>query len=102
MPGLFRVALESAARQSYYTRQSLAGHRREEFEAEWLAIKKTRPRLALTVLGDPAADLTGWLNARPARRRTVQLCNAVHEGATVAIEDARDLERTVEEVFALR
>jgi recombinational DNA repair ATPase RecF len=102
LPGLFRVALESAARQAYFAKQSLAGRGRAEFEREWLAAKKTRPRLALTVLGDATADLSDWLSAKPARRRTLQVCNAVHDGAAVDKQDARDLERTVKEVLALR
>jgi recombinational DNA repair ATPase RecF len=102
LPGLFRMALESAGRQAYFTKQALAGRARVDFEAQWLSVRKTRPRLALTVLGDSSADISAWINAKPARRRTVQLCNAVHGGAEVAIEDARDLERTVTEVLALR
>ena len=102
LPGLCRIALESAARQAYYTQQSLAGRARAEFEAEWQSAKKTRSRLALTVLGDASADLTDWLGAKPARGRALRLCNAVHAGAVVDIQDVRDLERTVEEVLALR
>ncbi|ORV10004.1 recombinase RecF [Mycobacterium celatum] len=102
-PGLFRMALESAARQAYYTKQALAGRPRAESEERWLSAKKTATRLALVVHGDPAADLTSWLDAKPARRRSLKISNAVHGNAgAVSIEDARDLERTVAEVLALR
>lgn len=102
LPGLFRLALESAAKQTYYTKQALAGRSRAESEAAWLSAKKTMPRLALAVLGDAAADLSSWLDRKAERRRTTRLCNAVHDTATVSVEQARELERTVEEVLAMR
>jgi len=57
LPGLFRMAVESAAQQAYYTKQSLAGWPRAESEQEWMSVKKTVARLALAVHGDPTADL---------------------------------------------
>jgi uncharacterized Zn finger protein (UPF0148 family) len=102
-PGLFRMALESAAKQAYYTKQALAGQPRMESESKWLLAKKTVTRLALVIHGDPSADLTSWLDSRPARRRSLRISNAVHGNAgAVSINDARDLERTVGEVLALR
>jgi energy-coupling factor transporter ATP-binding protein EcfA2 len=103
LPGLFRVAVESAAKQAYYTKESLAGRARTEFEQAWMSTKKTMARLALAVHGDPGADLKGWLDAKPERRPTLRLCNAVHgEALGVATKEARELERTVEAVLALR
>jgi RecF/RecN/SMC N terminal domain len=103
LPGLFRMAVESAAQQAYYTKQSLAGRPRAEFEEAWMSVKKTLPRLALAVHGDPSADLRGWLDAKPERRPTLGLCNAVHaEAAGVSKQEARELERTVKAVLALR
>ena len=103
LPGLFRMAVESAAQQAYYTKQSLAGRPRAEFEEAWMSVKKTVARLALAVHGDPTADLKGWLDAKPERRPTLRLCNAVHGEATgVSMQEARELERTVETVLALR
>ena len=103
LPGLFRMAVESAARQAYYTKQSMAGEARSEFEDAWTSATKTGSRLALAVHGDPGADLNGWLDAKPERRHTLRLCNAVHGEATgVTKKEARELERTVEAVLALR
>lgn len=97
------MAVESAAQQAYYTKQSLAGRPRAESEQEWMSVKKTVARLALAVHGDPSADLKGWLDAKPERRPTLRLCNAVHgEAAGVSTPEARELERTVETVLALR
>jgi recombinational DNA repair ATPase RecF len=101
MPGLFRLAVEAAARQAYYAKQSLAGRSRAEFEKNWTAAKKTATRLALAVLGDPSADLTRWLDAKPERRHTLRVCNAVHhDGMNVSVQEARELERTVKTLLA--
>jgi recombinational DNA repair ATPase RecF len=103
MPGLFRVAVESAAKQAYFTKQALAGSPRAEYEQSWMSAKKTMARLALAVHGDPYADLKGWLDAKPGCRGAVRLCNAVHHEATgIGLHEARDLERTVHAVLALR
>ena len=103
LPGLFRMAVEFAARQAYYTKQSMAGRARSEFEDAWSSARKTASRLALAVHGDPGADITTWLDAKPERRRTLRVCNAVHgEAAGVSMKEARELERTVEVVLALR
>jgi hypothetical protein len=97
------MALESAAQQAYYTKQSRAGRARSDFEEAWTSAKKTSPRLALAVHGDAGADVTGWLDAKPERRHTLRLCNAVHGDARgITVKEARELERTVETVLALR
>jgi ABC-type lipoprotein export system ATPase subunit len=102
-PGLFRMALESAAKQAYYTKQSLAGSPRSDSESKWSSAKKTATRLALVIHDEPSADLTSWLDSRPARRRSLRVSNSVHGNAgPVSIDDVRDLERTVGEVLAIR
>lgn len=102
-PGLFRIALEAAAKQAYYRRQGLAGRPRAESEERWADAKKTLTRVALAVHGDPSADLTGWRKSKPARDHALWISNAGAHGAaqSVTIKDARDLERTVLEVLAL-
>lgn len=103
LPGLCRVAVESAAKQAFYTKQSIAGRSRSESEEAWNSAKKTVSRLALAVHGDPRADLKGWLDAKPERRPTLRLCNAVHaEARGVSTREARELERTIQAVLALR
>jgi hypothetical protein len=102
LPGLARMALESAAKQAFYTKRALAGRPRSDAEAAWSSAKKTRARLALVVHDDPTADLTGWLDAQPQRGRSLRLSNAVHGVTDVSLPAARDLERTVLEVLALR
>ncbi|BCO37706.1 recombinase RecF [Mycobacterium heckeshornense] len=103
-PGLFRLALESAAKQTFYRRQSVAGHPRIESEAQWAKAKKTASRLALAVHGDASADLTSWRDGNRARDRALWIANAGVHGAAqaITIEDVRDLEKTVREVLALK
>jgi len=104
IPGLFRMALEAAAKQSYYTRQSRAGRPRQESEAEWTTTKKTTGRVALAVHSDPTADLTAWRKSKSTRDRALWISTAGAHGAaqSVTIDDARDLERTVQELLALK
>lgn len=103
VPGLFRMAVEAAAKQAFYAKQSLAGRARIDAEKAWASAKKTSSRLALAIHGEPGADLTGWLDAKRERRSTLRLCNALHgEARGVSKEEARELERTVETLLALR
>lgn len=103
-PNLFRMALESAARQSHYARQSVAGTPRSVAEEQWQSAKTTRQRLALAVLGDEKADVTDWLGAHRRRRNVLQIGNAGAHGqvGTLSKEDVRDLERTVEDLVGSR
>ena len=61
-------------------------------------------RVALAVHGDPSADLTSWRKRKPTRDRALWISNAGVHGAAqpVTIEDARDLERNMREVLALK
>ena len=103
MPGLFRIAVEAAAKQAYFTRRALAVSRRVDTEEAWTSARKTRTRLALAVLGDASGDVTPWLDAKPERKRSLRVCNAVHgDGMHVTIHDARELERTVKTLLAQR
>jgi hypothetical protein len=103
-PGLFRLALEAAAKQALCTRRSLSGRPRDEWETEWGNAKKTASRLALAVYDNAGSDLTQWLDSRAWRRRPLKIANAGSHGSgpPVTVEDARDLEKTVEEVLVLR
>ena len=103
-PNLFRMALESAARQAHYARQSTAGTVRSVAEEQWQSAKTTRQRLALAVLGDEKADVTDWLGAHHRRKNVLQIGNAGAHGqvAKLSKEDVRDLERTVEDLVGPR
>lgn len=96
-PNLFRMALESAAKQAHYARQSVAGTERAVAEEQWQAAKTTRQRLALAVLGDAKADVSGWIGANPGRKNVLDIGNTGAHGkvGTLTKADVRDLERAV-------
>ncbi|MGW0157825.1 AAA family ATPase [Mycobacterium sp. NPDC003323] len=96
-PNLFRMALESAAKQAHYARQSLAGTERTIAEEQWQAAKTTRQRLALAVLGDAKADVSSWIGAQPGRKNVLDIGNTGAHGkvGTLTKADVRDLERAV-------
>ena len=103
MPGLFRLAVEAAAKQAYFTKRALAGASRIATEKEWTAAHKTGQRIALAVHGDAKADLTAWLDAKPERRHSFKVSNALHgNGMHVTRADAKELENTVHALLALR
>lgn len=100
-PSLFRIALESVASQVHFAKQSKAGESRIAAEKRWESARTTRTRLALAVLGDTAADLTGWLQAKPHRKNALSVGNAGAHGAVgVSDADVSDLRRTVKDVLA--
>lgn len=100
-PGLFRMALESVASQVHYAKESIAGESRVDAEAKWESAKSTRTRLALAILGDPAADLTNWLKAKSHRKNALDVGNAGAHGVRgVSDVDVSDLRRTVKDVMA--
>lgn len=103
LPEMFRIAVESAAKQAFYTKRFPAGRPRAEFEDAWTHAKKTASKLALAVHGDAGANLNSWLDAKPERRRTLRLCNAVHtEAVGITDKESLDLRRTVQTILALR
>ncbi|NIH95039.1 AAA family ATPase [Mycolicibacterium fluoranthenivorans] len=103
-PNLFRMALESAAKQAHYARQSAAGKSRTAAEEQWQAAKTTRQCLALAVLGDGKADVTGWLEARRGRKNVLDIGNAGAHGRVGKLSklDVRDLEEAVRDLLGSR
>lgn len=102
-PGLFRLALESAAQQLFYAKQHRAGEKRVETEERWSAAKSTRPRIALAVLGDASRDLSQWQALRDGRKSTLYIANAgSHRGADSDItwSVVNDLKKTVDGILA--
>lgn len=100
-PNLFRMALESAAKQAHFARQSLSGTQRFDAEGQWQAAKTTRQRLALAVLGDAKADVSSWIGAQPGRKNVLDIGNAGAHGKVGKLSkaDVRDLERAVADLI---
>ena len=102
-PGLFRLALESAAQQVFYAKQHRAGESRLATEERWSAVHKTRNKIALAVYQDSERDLSQWLGFRSERFPTLHIANAgSHKGAdrTITWEVVNDLKKMVDGILA--
>ncbi|WP_308114872.1 ATP-binding protein [Rhodococcus opacus] len=100
-PGLFRMAVEAAARQVYYGRRHMAGDAREVIEAQWLESKTTQQRIALAIHDDRTANVSGWREQRAHRKSTMSICGrGAHQGVGVLTRDhSRELEKTVNDLL---
>ncbi|WP_259468221.1 hypothetical protein [Rhodococcus sp. SBT000017] len=102
-PGLFRLALESAAQQVFYAKQHRAGESRLQTEERWSAVLKTRNKIALAVHQDADQDVSQWLGFRTERFPTLHIANAgSHKGADRPItwEVVTDLKKMVDGILA--
>ncbi|CAJ1497788.1 AAA family ATPase [[Mycobacterium] kokjensenii] len=102
-PGLFRMAVEAAAHQRFFTDQARAGANYQQSEQVWENTKKTRQRVALALTGDADGDISGWSVYRQHRRPTLDICGSgVHTGAALGDGAIADLRRTVLDIIADR
>ncbi|MBJ8348840.1 AAA family ATPase [Antrihabitans sp. YC2-6] len=100
-PGLFRLAIESAAQDIFYSKRYRAGVSRADAESEWNLIKTTRRRISLAVGEVPGRQ--GWADMRPHRKNTLRICtNGVHRGARLTKMDASDLRKSVADLRTVR
>lgn len=99
-PGLFRFAVESAARQRYFRDSAKDGVSAARAEAVWLEARKTGSRVALAVHGDPARTISGWVHHRQYRQPTIAVCTAgVHNGQILDKASVSDLRKTVDDIL---
>ncbi|OZG26380.1 hypothetical protein BH683_023705 [Williamsia sp. 1138] len=101
-PGLFRLALESAAQQVFYAKRAAAGQPHDESEVEWELHKKTNQRVALAVHGDAKADIAAWRSYRQHRFPALSISNKGSHGdiASLSKDDVGDLHKTVNDILA--
>ena len=101
-PGLFRLALESAAQQVFYAKRAASGRPHFEAELEWETYKKTNQRIALAVLGDATADISAWRSYRQHRFPVMTISTKGSHGniPSVTKDDVRDLHKTVDDILA--
>lgn len=101
-PGLFRLAVESAAQQVFYAKRAAAGEPHDESELEWELYKKTNQRVALAVHGDAKADISAWRSYREHRYPTLTICNRGSHGNIPGLtkDDVQCLHRTVDDILA--
>jgi recombinational DNA repair ATPase RecF len=100
LPGLYRLAVESAAKQVYFSKQARLGVAPETSESTWSEHLRTKPRVALALYGDATRSIGGWQSYRDYREPTMRFCGgAVHEGTDdLTMESIKRLERTVDDL----
>lgn len=102
-PGLFRMAVEAAAHQRFFTDRARAGAVYHESEAEWEAARTTQQRVALAVTGTATGDVSGWKAYRSYRFPMMAICAAgAHNGAGLDRAALRDLRETVRDIVENR
>lgn len=98
LPGMLRMAVEAAARDSYFTASLAAGVPHAEVERRWDATHLTRKRVGLAVAGDVAT----WVDeaGRGYRRAALGVTGpAVHQGLRGPADRAIDaVRRTIEDL----
>lgn len=102
-PGLFRMAVEAAAHQRFYTDRARAGALYHETDAAWEAAKTTQQCVALAVTGAVTGDVSGWKSHRRHRFPTLAICaTGVHNGAVLDRGTIQDLRETVRDIVENR
>jgi len=102
-PGLFRMAVEAAAHQRFFTDRARAGAVYHESDAAWEQAKTTQQRVALAVTGTASSDLSGWKSYRAHRFPTMAICaSGAHNGAALDRPTLRDLRETVRDIVENR
>ena len=102
-PGLFRMAVETAAHQRFFTNQARAGTSYHESDTAWEEAKTTQQRVALALTGASTGDISGWKSYRAHRFPTLAICAAgAHNGAVTDRSALKDLRETVRDIVENR
>ncbi|GAA1481174.1 ATP-binding protein [Gordonia sinesedis] len=101
-PVLFRLAIEAAAKQVYFTRRNVDGASQAETEKLWSDVKSATGYVALALKGSREADMSGWKAYRAYRGPTLGIATRGSHGkiASVTKDDVNDLRRTVADIVA--
>jgi hypothetical protein len=104
LPGILRLAAESAARDRYFSTAFSGGASAETVEEAWESARTTRRRVALAMLGSANSDLSPWMSRDARRRRAIEICGtAPHTGLRNDPRDAyEDVSRLVDDIKAGR
>ena len=101
--GLFRMAVEAAAHQRFFTNQARAGTSYHESDTAWEEAKTTQQRVALALTGASTGDISGWKSYRAHRFPTLAICAAgAHNGAVTDRSTLKDLRETVRDIVENR
>ncbi len=100
LPGICRMAVEAAARDTFMARRFSAGTARTSVEETWEKVTTTRRRVALALRDDPGADINNWTRGKWWRAPTLDLCGKrAHTGFNGDLVNVvREVERTVQDL----
>lgn len=102
LPGLLRMALESAARDRFYSTRLSKGESLTAVEAHWDATRSTSQRVSLAIY-DEVRVLDGWLKTE-SRRKALGIATSGFHSALSSNTDPRDAvhhtKRAVDDVRA--
>jgi energy-coupling factor transporter ATP-binding protein EcfA2 len=99
-PGLFRMAVEAAAHQRFFTERARAGAAYHESDSVWEEAKTTQQRVALAITGTATGDVSGWKSYRSHRFPTIATCaSGAHNGAVLDRAALHDLRETVRDIM---
>lgn len=99
LPGLFRMALESAAYEVYSRHAHGAGTPRITVEQQWEKAPKLKDRLGLALRTQSDGQTMGWVQGGAARSRAFHVCNSgVHGGVSIEPEDFRSVRTAIQDL----
>jgi recombinational DNA repair ATPase RecF len=102
-PGLFRMAVEAAAHQRFFTERARQGGAYLDSEKVWEEAKTTQQRVALALTGSADSDVSGWKSYRAHRFPTMAICaSGAHNGAVLDSSTLHDLRETVRDIMENR
>ncbi len=101
LPGLFRMALESAAYEVYSRHAHGVGTPRVDVEQRWEIERTLKRRLGLALRAQTDGQTTSWVQAGAARSRAFHVCNSgVHGGVLLDIDDIRSVAVAIRDLRA--
>ena len=100
-PGLFRMALESAARQRFFSRAPQRGLSAAAAENEWANAHGTKALVLLAIDIDDD-KWSSWLHQRDFRKNVMTIATAgTHSGAKLGISDLKDLGKMIDDLLGV-
>lgn len=99
LPGLFRMAFESAAYEVYARQAHGRGVPRYTVESHWDDARTLQRRLTLALRNQSDGQTMSWVNGGSARSRAFQVCNTgVHGGVTVRPDDIKSVAAAIKDL----
>ncbi|KAA1419200.1 AAA family ATPase [Nocardioides humilatus] len=102
LPGILRMAVESAARDRFFVSSLATGTPLAEVEKEWTKNSKTTARICLAIHGEWREDFRSTWGAAPYRKfALMNVGGALHKGLPEHIDPlhaARDVEKAIADI----